>query len=346
LNNNGFPKALIITAIEEEANDVKLFYLRESDGKIEYQAGQYLTLLLPKSEVEVRRSYSLVSSPATNEQLCIAVKRIINGIFSRYLYDRAQVGDQLLTIGAGGLFVLPESITDYSTLFFFAAGSGIVPVYSLIKTALIMHKHLRILLVYSSSSDEQTIFYHRINDLMEKYHSRFTVEFIFSNTRYLEKSHLNPDMIESIVNPYSSVFDQTLFYICGPESYMRLCIFTLRRIRVPVNNIRKEIFDISKPVTEVAPPDTNPHQVTLRTHTGEYILNVQHPVTILKAARNAGINIPYSCETGRCGNCIAKCEKGKIWMSYNEVLTEKEIRQGYVLTCTGYPVEGDALLLV
>ena len=125
---------------------------------------------------------------------------------------------------------------------------------------------------------------------------------------------------------------------------MRLCTFTLRVLRVPAANIKKEIFHTTRSVQRVAPPDDEPHQVTLLRGSEQYKVLVKHPVSILMAARKEGIILPYSCEVGRCGNCIAKCERGTIWMSYNEVLTEQEIEEGFILTCTGYPIEGDAIV--
>ncbi|MBE7171531.1 MAG: iron-sulfur cluster-binding domain-containing protein [Williamsia sp.] len=345
MNTESMLKRLSIVKIQEEANKIKLFYLQEEKEKIQYKAGQYLTFILPQSEHEIRRSYSLVSSPGIDEQLCIAVKRIQNGVFSRHLFDRAQIGDQLITLGAGGVFVLPDDIGNYETLFFFAAGSGIVPVFSLIKTALILHPYLRIALIYSNSSAPATLFREPLKRLAEAHAARFTIDFIFSNAKHLEKAHLQPHLIEQFVARYRGGTDgRTLYYICGPDSYMRMCTFTLRRLEVPSGNIKKEIFNVTKPVQSLVPPDTAPHTVTLLRGQEQHSLLVQHPDSILMVAKQKGILLPYSCQVGRCGNCIAKCEKGQVWMSYNEVLTEKEILNGYILTCTGYPIGGDAII--
>lgn len=338
-------KRLVITHIHEEVNDVKLFYLQEDGEKITYKAGQYLTFILPEGETEVRRSYSIASSPVLDEILYIGVKRINNGTFSRKLVDNAKVGDELLTLGAGGLFVIPEETSTCKELFFFAAGSGIIPIYSLLRTALYTHPHLQLILVYSNNRESTTIFYEPLKELAAQFADRLTIEFIFSDAKNLFKAHLHADLIEQLVKEYSgSRFGEALYYVCGPEAYMRLCSFTLRVLKVPADNIKREIFHTTKSVQKIEPPDNAPHDVILIRGDERLTVRVQHPESILLAARKQGIILPYSCEVGRCGNCIAKCEEGKVWMSYNEVLTEKEIAQGLVLTCTGYPIEGDATI--
>lgn len=338
-------KQLIITGIQQEVNNVKLFFLLEKGGKINYRAGQYLTFILPGNENEIRRSYSLASSPDLNEPLCIGVKRINNGAFSRHLSDRAKVGDEILTTGAGGVFVLPQDIYAYHQVYFFAAGSGIVPVFSLMKTALYKYPHLHVILIYSNSSRSSAIFHDQLTNLDKQFKGRFSLHFIFSDSKNLFKAHLHADLIEQFIRDHSGpAFKTALYYICGPEAYMRLCTFSLNGLKVPSDHIKKEIFHSKRSVQRILPPDKAPHDVTLLHGEETHTVRVQHPESILAAARKQGLVLPYSCEVGRCGNCIAKCVRGKIWMSYNEVLTDRELSEGFILTCTGYPVEGDAAI--
>jgi len=338
-------KRLVITHIHEEVNSVKLFYLQEAGEKISYKAGQYLTFVLPHDEKEIRRSYSLASSPHLNEPLCIGVKRINNGVFSRHLVDRGSVGDELFAVGAGGVFVLPDDIDTYKQVYFFAAGSGIVPIFSLLKTALHKHPDLEVILVYSNSSVSTTIFYSQLKQLETQFAGKFSILFLFSDGKNLFKARLHAELIEQLLREHSGThFDEALYYICGPDAYMRLCTFSLSVLKVPGDNVKKEIFHTKKSIQRIMPPDDAPHDVMLLRGDEQYNVQVQHPESILLAARKQKLILPYSCEVGRCGNCIAKCEKGKIWMSYNEVLTEKEIAQGWILTCTGYPIEGDATI--
>ena len=132
---NELYKILCIQHITPHLKDFKTFSFREGHT-IQYKPGQYLTFIRYEHGEEIRRSYSITSSPLLNESLSIGVKRIENGLFSRLLVDSAVEGDELVTIGAGGLFILPDNIINYRQIFFFAAGSGITPIYSLIKTVL------------------------------------------------------------------------------------------------------------------------------------------------------------------------------------------------------------------
>jgi ferredoxin-NADP reductase len=340
--------ALVIDEIRYSGKGVKLFYFTPGSSKaIRYKPGQYLTFLLSEEQSEIRRSYSLCSTPGIDLRLCIGVKRIDNGTFSRYLYDEVKAGDTLWTVGPGGVFVLPANIVEYKNVFFFAAGSGIIPVYSLLKACLRNYPALRIILIYSNSSPETTIFLEELKRLQDEFSTQLLVEFLFSNSKDLLRARLHPDMVRSLVYGQSNV-DATgsLYYICGPEAYMRMCIFTLRGMGIPADEIKKEIFHTNRTRYKIDPPDKATRQVTIRMGAIEHQVKQEYPFTILQAARRAGLTLPYSCDAGRCGNCIAQCTSGKVWMSYNEVITDKELAQGYVLTCTGHAIDGDITIVI
>lgn len=339
-------RKLIISETRGETSDVKIIYFDESTFRdISYKAGQYLTFIFHTEEKEARRSYSIAASPVMNEPLSIGVKRIPNGTFSRKLFDHSRPGDALVTAGVGGVFTLPDDIHLYKQVFFFAAGSGIIPIYSLVKTILYSHPHIEVILIYSNSSIEKTVFYKSLNSLKHSFPRNLHIEFLFSNAGDLFKAHLHANLIELYLQLFSTdSLDKSLYYICGPEAYMRLCTFTLQGYFVPAHQIKKEIFHTDRPAVKIEPPDKSSHKVVIVTNEHEYTIEVQYPATILQAAKSRGIDLPYSCEVGRCGNCIATCTKGKVWMSYNEVLTDKDISHGLILTCTGFPVDGDVVV--
>lgn len=349
LNEASIFKPLIIKEIHEEIQDVNTFVLQETGAeKITYKAGQYLTLVDFDHHEEIRRSYSITSAPVLNEPLTIIVKRIENGAFSRRLLDFAKPGDTLLTSGSGGFFTLPDNIQNYRQVFFLAAGSGIAPIFSLLKSVLFSYPDVSAVLFYSNRSPEQTIFLKPLQHMEVAFAGRLKVEWIFSNVPDLTQAHLYKERLQQFLHRYAAApYHQILFYICGPESYMRMCTFSLQEEKVPRENIRKENFIAQKalPAKEI-PPDRDMHRVTMHFHNEQYRLEVQYPDTILQAAKKQGIILPYSCETGRCGNCVARCLEGNVWLSYNEVLTEQELKQGLTLTCVGYPVQGDVVLEV
>ena len=126
---------------------------------------------------------------------------------------------------------------------------------------------------------------------------------------------------------------------------MRMCTYTLQEENVPKENIRKEDFVIhTKKLARNNPPDKAPRNVTIQYGSEHFEFKVHYPDSILQAAKKQDISLPYSCEVGRCGNCAAKCIEGKVWLSYNEVLTEKDLQNGLTLTCVGHPDGGDVKL--
>jgi len=340
--NRSIYKTICVRSVTEEVANFHRIVFEDGHG-LSYSSGQYLTLVRFVGGEEVRRSYSIISSPVLNEPLAIGVKRVDNGVLSRILVDLAKPGDELITSGTGGFFVLPIEIENYEQVFYFVAGAGITPAFSMIKTALHTHPHLSVVLIYSNASPEKTIFRTALTELQQQFPERFILQLLFSNSQNLAEARLNRELIISYLEKFATPERiKTMFYTCGPESYMRLCVYTLQAEGIEPQNIRKENFyltDVKK--RDSAPPDKNNRHAIIRLGSTFMKFKVEYPDTILKAAKKEGFNLPYSCEAGRCGNCVARCTKGSVWHSYNEVLTDKELAQGLVLTCVGHPNGGD-----
>lgn len=342
-------KSLRVTKIIEETSDTKSFVLEPEDGEaISYKSGQFITFIFKSlSGEEVRRSYSLSSSPELNDPLTITVKRIQNGEYSRYLHDKLRVGDRLYTIGASGFFVLPEKPEAFKQFVFLAAGSGITPIYAIIKTLVRLHPSIQILLIYSNSANHNAIFASQLSELEKTFPQTLTIDFLFSRAANAFTSRLTPESLKLFLRMHQvPLTGEAIFYICGPADYMRMITYHLTTAGVHASRIKKEIFHIQHPKVRPEPPDTSQHTVTLTRNGQTYSFDVQYPLTILQAAKLLNIHLPYSCETGQCGTCVAKCLHGTVWMAQNEVLLDEEVKRGIVLTCTGYPVFGDVDLLI
>jgi ring-1,2-phenylacetyl-CoA epoxidase subunit PaaE len=253
--------------------------------------------------------------------------------------DHLNVGDSITTIEASGLFTYPEDPSAYDTIFFIAAGSGITPIFSLIKEAIGRKNRLNLVLIYSNRNKEQTIFLKQLEELQS---DLITIHFFFSSSMDLSKARLSRVELESLLQKYMGSPRRTLFYLCGPHVYMQNITITLLTEGIPEDNIRREIFFNPEPPVANLPADTDMHTVNVRYEGKLYSLKVQFPKTILQTAKEQGIMLPYSCEAGRCGTCASTCTRGEIWMLRNEVLLDKEIAKGRVLTCTGFAVGGDA----
>ncbi len=346
---------LRVVAIHPEAFDTKTILLERTDGHhLAYHAGQFLTFLFQFHGHELRRSYSFSTTPGVDPIPAITVKRIPNGEISRYLLDHVRPGDTLTTLPPAGRFTLETApATDPmgfaapngarpSQLFFLAAGSGLVPVFSLIKQALKATPPAHITLITQQHEPASTPFREQLTALQTSY-GPAALEWI--DLLSVQNGRINNWWLERWLETTGALADDTRFYLCGPEAFMRMARFTLKTLGVPDDHIRQEHFTVER---RLAPPplvDPAPKTITIITTAGHYEFETAWPDTILTAAEKHGIRLPYSCRAGRCSTCVARLIRGKIKMSNNEVLTEKDLQQGLTLTCVGY-AETDVTLSV
>ena len=326
------PLSFVITDIIPETPDAASFLLLPVNGEpVLYKAGQFLTLLLTLHGRPIRRSYSLASAPGTDHTLRITVKRVENGEVSRYLLSHLKKGDVLETLPPAGMFVYDDENTVERTVFLLAAGSGIVPVFSLLKHLLYSEPHIHIVLVYQNHSVKTTIFRDELDGLQRIHHEQFTwIDFV-------RPDHVNNTLLEEIIQrELRHKKEDARFYTCGPPLFMNMCRFSVLTMGFSPDQVKREFF-----TTEALPPpplvkDATPKNVPILTNGSRRSFQTQYPSTILESALQQGIALPYSCRNGRCSSCVAKCVEGALIMNNNEVLTEKDIRNGLRLTCTGY----------
>lgn len=351
---------LRIKQIVWETRDAATFVLENTNREqpVLYEAGQFLTLIFERQGKEIRRSYSLSSAPDIDENFRITVKQVENGEFSRHLLSSLKEGEVLKALHPAGRFTFPEFQSGPADVFFLAAGSGIVPVFSMLKTLLPARPDLRITLVYSNRSEKTTIFRDQINALAERYPAQFRVIHILS--RPLEPAggiiygHLNNHLLEDLVEQYLN-FEKSkaLFFICGPFTYLRMARITLRAAGFREEQLHKENYVVKEAVPPHFTYPEGPWPKEVRLDRGIRSngqssghdrggktdrLRVSEGQTVLDAALQAGIDLPYSCKAGVCATCTARCVSGEVKMSVNEVLTTSDLEQGLVLTCVAYPV--------
>jgi ring-1,2-phenylacetyl-CoA epoxidase subunit PaaE len=339
---------LRISKIIPQPNNNITFQLEPVAGDYpKYQAGQFITLSFIFGDREVRRSYSFNSSPENHEPLSITVKRVENGEISRLLHHTLSEGDFVSAMEPQGLFIYDPKPDKVRTLFLFAAGIGITPLYAILKTALLAEHKSKIVLVYSNSAVELTPFRSDLEDWANRYPDRLTIIWIYSNSKYLMKARLNRDYILSIVKDHLfGAKDDALFYTCGPVIYMDLCRFTLLGMGFDSDQIKRETFllpeneedDDDETEKKI---DTTTYSVKLHFRGSTYDLKIPFNKSILDVGLEHKIKLPYSCKSGMCSTCISQCTKGKVRMGYNEVLTDREVEEGKILLCTGHPTEMD-----
>lgn len=334
-----------ISNIIPQANQNITIVFKDLEGTFPaYKAGQFLTLSFTFGDREVRRSYSFSSSPDVNEPLAITVKRVDNGEISRLLHHQAQVGDVIDVMDPQGLFFYEPTVTIDRTVFLFAAGVGVTPLFSILKTALVVEQQSKVVLVYSNSSPEQAVFYEELKEWEAKYPDRLTIVWLFSNTKNLLKARLNRDFLLEIVKEHRPSHDNVLIYTCGPVFYMDLVRFTLLGMGFPDENIRKETFHFPEEESdederEEEPIDKTAYAIKLRFQGEEYALTIPYNQTVLDVGLANKLKLPYSCKSGMCSTCISQCISGAVRMDYNEVLTDREVDNGRCLICVSHPIE-------
>jgi ring-1,2-phenylacetyl-CoA epoxidase subunit PaaE len=325
-----------IKNIRQETQDTKSFFVEEINGKkIEYKAGQFLTLIVHLHGKEIRRSYSISSTPGIDKEVFFTLKRLENGELSRHIFDHLGTGDIVESLPATGRFTIEKPESELAV--FIAAGSGITPVYSLIKHLLYNFNRSRVLLINQNRNEDESIFRNELMLLEKKFAARFVLKEFFSNPNDHDKhSHrLNNNLLERTLLQNIDT-SSVRFYLCGPEAFMRMAQFTLKVMKYSQELIRRENF------FAVAPPppvmtDRTPRKIIIHYHDKTYQLEVAYPHNILEVALKHHIHLPYSCRGGRCSTCTARCTSGKVKMTINDVLTPKDLADGLILTCVSYP---------
>lgn len=297
-----------------------------SAARFGYQAGQFLTLLVSIDGREYRRCYSMSSSPAVGADLRITVKRDRDGAVSNWLNDTAAPGDQLYALPPQGRFVLNDTDRE---LVAFAGGSGITPVFSLLRTALASGTRSA-RLFYANRNRDAVIFDEALQALERQHADRFVLH-----------HHLDDQTgfaTQADIAAFLENTDGADFYVCGPNEFMETVRAALGGAGVPADRLHIEHFDVTD-VAAAAPPDADAvtDEVTIvldgSTTTAPYYAGN----TLLQTARMAGLRAPSSCEIGSCGTCMGRLTQGSARMINNDALDQDEVDEGWVLTCQAVP---------
>ncbi len=331
---------LKVEAIKWELPDTATFLLSEAEGKkIDYKAGQFITLIFDHHNEEIRRSYSLSSSP-DEDLLAITVKRIANGEISRFLLTKIKLGDIINAEAPAGRFIL-QDFADEKDIILFAAGSGITPILSQLKYTLKRPGKSRITLIYSSTDAKSILFNGGLNALTVSYSDRLTVIKLLSS----EGKRLNNIIVEQLVKQViKHDLAKAEFYLCGPFTYMRMIRLTLLYMGIEPAQIRKENFVLETINVTESRITFPPRTIRIKFKAETYDVVVGENQSILQAALQNGIQLPYSCRNGICSACTAMCKDGGVSMVKNDVLTDLDLSQGWILTCTGHPVRDDVVI--
>lgn len=342
---------LRVISVIKQANEVLTINFETLNGEmLNYKAGQFLSLVFQVNGKELRRSYSFCSSPDVDEPISIAVKLVENGEISRFIHHQIAIGDIVEIAKPNGQFIYHPDSEVKRTVFLFAAGVGITPLLSILKTALVAETNSKIVLIYSSRSPEDTLFIEEIAKWQVGYSARLKVIHLFSNSKNLFRARLNGFLINQLVRE-NMEFDakDALFYTCGPVDYMDVCRITLLGAGFKPEQIKRETFVLPEDEADEDDAtekvvDKNTYSVNLHFKGEIHHLLIPWPKRILEVALENKINLPYSCSGGVCSTCAATCISGVVRMDYNEVLTDDEVAKGRVLVCTGHPTVNETTI--
>lgn len=307
-----------------------------------FKPGQYVTLKLTLDGQEIRRAYSICSSPESGE-LRIAVKSVNQGVFSQFANKVLKAGDLLEVGHPEGNFTFepnPERQKNYAA---FAAGSGITPVMSIIKTVLKGEPKSTFVLIYGNKTPENTIFHQELHDLQLQFVGRFFVHFVYSQAKIENElfGRIERSTVNFVLNNKYKTLEFDKFYLCGPEEMINTVNDVLKEHNIPEKNIKFELFTTSAKENTISESLEGHTKITVLVDDEETTFEMSQKQTLLDAALKQGLDAPYSCQGGICSSCLARVTTGSAEMKKNSILTDGEIAQGLVLTCQAHPTSSE-----
>ncbi|MDB5932846.1 MAG: phenylacetic acid degradation protein [Massilia sp.] len=340
---------LTVAAVRNETRDtiaVTFNVPPELKDSFQYQQGQHLTLRARINDEDVRRSYSICSA-VQEDLLRVAIKRTTGGLFSTWANDTLKPGTVIEVMPPMGHFNVPLALDNARNYVAFAAGSGITPILSIIKTTLLAEPNSRFTLFYGNRASSTVIFKEELTDLKDMYMGRLQLAYVMSREQQdieLFNGRITKEKTEQLLRHWIRVEDIDTAFICGPEDMMLGVSAALQEAGMPRHAIKIELFAASIPKHQHQPRALGteaPHETEVTV-----ILDGNHTSftmdkdkeSILDAGLRAGIDMRYSCKGGVCSTCRCKLVDGKVDMDVNYALEDYEIARGFILSCQSFPV--------
>jgi ring-1,2-phenylacetyl-CoA epoxidase subunit PaaE len=312
-----------------------------------YAAGQYINVRAVVGDRELRRSYSLCSTPHSG-QWRIAIKRVDGGQFSQWANALLREGDDLEIMPPDGRFIFVPNIDAKRKVLLLAAGSGITPMLSILTTLLEREANSQVTLVYGNRRVRDIIFKEAIEDLRDRYLSRFQLIHCLSGEVQeapLANGRIDAEKVKRIFTTLIPAVSLDVVYICGPNEMIEECAVATREAGIAESKIHKELFgspttkhptiEASSEMTDMA----DSASVAVVADGIERVLQVPYRgESILEISLIAGIDAPFACKAGVCSTCRARVLSGEVKMDANFTLEQYEIDRGFVLTCQSHPV--------
>ena len=306
-------------------------------NKVNYKPGQFLTIKIPINGRVEKRAYSFSSNPYTDKDLRITVKKVEKGLISNFINDKVKTGQRIdIEKPMGSFFIEPNKKTSRQYALF-SAGSGITPVYSILKSVLSQEPDSKVIMVYANLDYENIIFLKELKELEKKHSQRLKIEHILSNNTNptFYSGFITQEIIDKIFKKHEISFEpEHKYMICGPAGYMNNTKEILKKNGISPKNIFIEAF---KPPKLKIDRNNLLSKVQIIHKGTTHTIEVPGNKTILQQAMAENIVLPYSCRSGMCSSCKANCSSGKITLMKGHLLPENEVAEGKILTCVAYP---------
>jgi len=318
-----------------------------------YKPGQYLSLsALVDNDLE-SRSYSINTSPFQDDDVAVTFRVIPGGKFSKYLTENAREGLMVALDGPFGDFTLVPSHGAKKHYAFFAGGSGITPIVSMIRSVLYNEPDSIISLVYANRRFNKIIFREEIEILTKVFEERFFVYHAISETDDIPtdfntfyKGRLSKLITKKLVKDLMSKSESQIeYYMCGPFGFMEMITESLVSLNVGAEYIHKEYFYVPHSSNVVDFNSLPTTEVIIRWKDQDRLVEVAPGESILQSALSSGINLPHSCKAGQCGMCRSLLISGEVEMRKNHILTPDEMKDGQVLLCEGFPTSNNVVVI-
>jgi len=329
---------LQVADVVEETSDARSLVFAVPDGveipadRLRYSPGQFLTLRVPSDRTgSVARCYSLCSSPFTDDQLTVTVKRTVDGYASNWLCDNAHPGMKIHVLAPSGTFVPRTLDQDFLLL---AAGSGITPMMSICKSAL-SEGGGKVVLIYANRDENSVIFAGALRELSAKYPDRLTVVHWLETVQGLPTAAA----LAGLAGPYIG----RDAYICGPGPFMAAAEEALKNSDAPAHKIHIEVFKslesdpFAAVVIEEDDSDEGPATAIVTLDGERHEVRWPRSAKLLDVLLDKGLDAPFSCREGHCGACAVLKKSGDVEMVLNDVLEQQDLDEGLILGCQARP---------
>ena len=344
--------SLSIDRVQPDTRDAIIVSLHLPDelrSIFAYRQGQHLTLRAMIDGEDVRRSYSLCSA-VQDECLQIAIKKVSGGLFSGWAHANLKAGMTLDVMPPMGNFQVPLQPGQSRHYLAFAAGSGITPIYSIIKTSLLAEPHSRVTLVYGNRASSTVMLREALADLKDRFLDRLSIVHVMSREKQdidLFNGRIDAEKCRALAEQWIAIDDVDVAFLCGPESMTLQVSEALQALGMVKEQIKTELFSAS--AADTAAAARRRERASASSEAGaqcevSFIIDGHHHQismerdrqSLLDAGLAHGIDIRYACKGGICATCRCKVIEGRVDMDANHALEDYEIARGFVLSCQAY----------